>query len=162
AFLIDDAFISFRYARNLALGRGLVYNVGERVEGYTNFLWTLMMSGAIRLGLDPGVTSQVLGVLAALATLAVLERWALDHGAPAWSALRAPGMLAVNASFAAWSTGGLETRFFTFLVVAAAWRLHREIHAPHGIPWSALLFALACLTRPEGWLALAVAAIGRA
>jgi tetratricopeptide (TPR) repeat protein len=35
--LIDDAFISFRYARNL----GLVFNPGERVEGYTNLLWVL-------------------------------------------------------------------------------------------------------------------------
>jgi tetratricopeptide (TPR) repeat protein len=35
--LIDDAFISFRYAPNL----GLVFDPGERVEGYTNLLWVL-------------------------------------------------------------------------------------------------------------------------
>src|SRR3954470_13240280 len=40
AWLSDDAFISFRYARNWVTGKGLVYNAGERVEGYTNFLWT--------------------------------------------------------------------------------------------------------------------------
>ena len=39
----DDAFISFRYAKNLANGSGLVFNSGERVEGYTNFLWTLIL-----------------------------------------------------------------------------------------------------------------------
>ena len=41
---IDDAFISFRYAENLVHGRGLVFNVGERVEGYSNFLWTVLLA----------------------------------------------------------------------------------------------------------------------
>ena len=58
----DDAFISFRYARNLAEGNGLVFNVGERVEGYTNFLWTLLMAAAIRLGLDPTQVSVGLSI----------------------------------------------------------------------------------------------------
>jgi hypothetical protein len=43
-WLVDDAMISMRYARNLAEGSGLVWNVGERVEGYTNLLWTLFMT----------------------------------------------------------------------------------------------------------------------
>ena len=44
--LIDDAFISFRYAANLVDGHGLVFNHGERVEGYTNLLWVLILSTA--------------------------------------------------------------------------------------------------------------------
>jgi len=43
AWLADDSFISFRYAWNLVHGRGLVYNAGEYVEGYTNLLWTLLL-----------------------------------------------------------------------------------------------------------------------
>ena len=43
-FLTDDAFISFRYTRNLIEGHGLVFNPGERVEGYTNFLWILELA----------------------------------------------------------------------------------------------------------------------
>ena len=46
AWLCDDAFISLRYAGNLARGDGLVYNVGERVEGFTNLLWTLLLAAA--------------------------------------------------------------------------------------------------------------------
>ena len=38
AWVCDDAFISYRYAEHLASGMGLVYNTGEAVEGYTNFL----------------------------------------------------------------------------------------------------------------------------
>jgi hypothetical protein len=44
----DDAFISLRYAKHFAEGHGLVYNPGERVEGYTNFLWTVWLSVAYR------------------------------------------------------------------------------------------------------------------
>ncbi|MBI3451101.1 MAG: hypothetical protein HY049_19580, partial [Acidobacteria bacterium] len=164
AFLIDDAYISFRYARNLALGRGLVFNLGERTEGYTNFLWTLFAAAAIRLGLDPGVACQGLGIACAVATLLVVHRFGRDLGAGRWGALLAPAMLAVNRSFAAWATSGLETRLFTLLVIAAAWRLHAERRrldeARAVFPFSGILIAAACLTRPEGYLALAVAGAG--
>lgn len=43
AFGSDDAFISYRYAANFVAGNGLVFNVGERVEGYSNFLYTLLI-----------------------------------------------------------------------------------------------------------------------
>ena len=43
-FLCDEAFISFRYARNLVEGHGLVFNPGERVEGYANFPWVLELA----------------------------------------------------------------------------------------------------------------------
>ncbi len=44
-FIQDDAYTSFRYAKNFAEGDGLVFNKGERVEGYTNFLWVIILSG---------------------------------------------------------------------------------------------------------------------
>ncbi|MFH0792763.1 MAG: hypothetical protein V2A74_01885, partial [bacterium] len=43
SYWIDDSYISARYARNLASGFGPVFNAGERVEGYTNFLWVVML-----------------------------------------------------------------------------------------------------------------------
>src|SRR5215212_3588570 len=42
--VMDDAYISFRYAYNLVEGHGLVFNEGEYVEGYTSLLWTLLMA----------------------------------------------------------------------------------------------------------------------
>ena len=48
---LDDAYISYRYALNLVEGRGLVFNPGEYVEGYTNLLWTLLVAGGLALGL---------------------------------------------------------------------------------------------------------------
>ena len=70
--LFDDAFISFRYAQNFANGLGLVFNEGERVEGYTNFLWTVLLAGAARLGLDIVSTSVVLAAVCTIATTIVL------------------------------------------------------------------------------------------
>lgn len=61
---LDDAFISYRYARNLVQGQGLVFNYGEFVEGYTNFLWVLIAALALLLKLDPFLVTRVLGLLA--------------------------------------------------------------------------------------------------
>ena len=41
-FRVDDAYISFSYAKNLASGRGLVFSEGMLVEGYSNFLWVVL------------------------------------------------------------------------------------------------------------------------
>lgn len=52
-YALDDAWISFRYAANWNKGWGLVYNYGERVEGYTNFLWTILIGLLMRVGAEP-------------------------------------------------------------------------------------------------------------
>ena len=56
-FTVDDAYISFRYAANLVAGHGLVYNPGEAIEGYTNFLWTLIVAAGLPLGIAAHVSS---------------------------------------------------------------------------------------------------------
>ena len=126
----DDAFISFRYARNLATGNGLVYNVGERVEGYTNFLWTVLLAALHRFDSDlPRVASWV-GRAFALATpallflgttrLAVLQPPASLAAPVRWFvAALAPLLLCVSESWAAWAVGGLENVLSAFLVAAA-------------------------------------------
>ena len=49
----DDAYISYRYADNAVRGLGVVFNPGERVEGYTNFAWTAIHALPERLGWSP-------------------------------------------------------------------------------------------------------------
>src|SRR5215471_17974579 len=65
---IDDAYITFRYARHLAEGYGLgAWNhTGDRVEGYSSLLWTLLLGGAAWLGADVRTASKVFGAAAAL------------------------------------------------------------------------------------------------
>ena len=69
----DDAYISFRFARNLVRGHGLVFNVGERVEGYTNFLWTVISAIPMALGhADPLHAMQWLGFVLLIVGYATL------------------------------------------------------------------------------------------
>lgn len=156
---VDDAYISFRYAQNAILGHGLVFNPGERVEGFTNFLWTAMMIPLEGAGLDVGRASVVLGVLFALATLWLVYRFALDVRAPREAALLAILLIAVDGSYALWSVSGLETAMFAFLAFAGALlyiREQKDAALPFKVPFSGVVFALAAMTRPEGALLFAV------
>ena len=73
-FMTDDTFISVRYAKNLVEGHGLVYNPGERVEGYTNFLWTLWLAVPLALGLPLVPFIKISNLLLTLATAVLLAR----------------------------------------------------------------------------------------
>jgi hypothetical protein len=182
-FVTDDAFISFVYAKNLARHGQLVFNLGEHpVEGYTNFLWTLLLAGLLKLGLVPEVTSRVLGTAFAVGTLgtcAWLSRRVRGDG-PAKSAKRAgeeapgrgegsdwspwdalPGLLLAGVpGYACWASGGLETQLFAFLVtLGAAFYLEDRLDERAPRPRSGLVFGLAALTRPEGVLLFGVTII---
>jgi arabinofuranosyltransferase len=162
-FVTDDAYISFRYARNLAEHGQLVFNLGERVEGYTNFLWTVLLAGLLKLRLQPEITSRVLGVLLGALGLLVTFRLGrtLNEERPSPADAVAPLLLAATGGYAAWSMGGLETQLFTALLVAGTWLYFRE-HLGGGAPlWSALCFAGAALTRPEGTLLFALTVLHR-
>src|SRR6266571_4532481 len=160
-FLGDDSFISFRYARHLAAGQGLVWNPGERVEGYTNFLWVILMAGALRLGGKPEVVSNVLGIASGAVLLAALVfDTARRIGWRSPFIWLAPLALAAGRRFTAWCTGGLETMLFTLLVFAASAVFVRERETGSPLPiLSSILFALATLTRPEGALFAGIAGL---
>lgn len=133
-FVQDDAFIAFRYSQHPAEGRGPVFNVGERVEGYTSALWVALTAGAIRLGMDPVAASCALGLAAFAGSLVLTRRLAglLGLGpAGAWAAVVALG---TNYSFCAYATSGLETQLQACLATAAAVLLAR---AEGGGRWSA-------------------------
>ncbi|HEX9668193.1 MAG TPA: hypothetical protein VGC93_01805, partial [Thermoanaerobaculia bacterium] len=66
---IDDAYISFRYARNLAAGEGLVFNPGERVEGYSGLSWVLVLAAGDALGAPPPALAKGLGALLGAGTV---------------------------------------------------------------------------------------------
>jgi hypothetical protein len=159
-FIQDDAFISFRYALNLARGQGLLWNPGERVEGYTNFLWTLLMSGAIAWGLDPVRASFALGLTCFVLGLVATFRLArLVLGAP-WPALAVVALLGTNYTFSAYATGGLETSLQACLVTWATWLAFtiagRDGARPLRMALLSLLAGLALLTRLDSALLLVV------
>ena len=159
-FITDDAFISFRYVRNLLEGHGLVFNPGEYVEGYTNFLWVLELAAIWRvLGLRPEHVANWLSVIYTVGTIAVLLWWVarmpfLRHrGLMAWMAL---GLICSSATFAVWTSGGgLETRQFTFFTLVAVACLSVFGANRWGLVAASLSLAAAALTRPEGLLVAA-------
>src|SRR4051812_12199084 len=72
-WLGDDIFIGLRYVQNFIQGNGLVFNKGERVEGFTDFLWIMLISFFSWLKCEPLITVQVLGILSSVGTLIVFS-----------------------------------------------------------------------------------------
>lgn len=156
---LDDAFISFRYARNLINGNGLVFNVGQRVEGYTNFLWIILLSGLWKSGLDIVATSRVLGMVFAAGTIVLTYELsaALHRREHDFLDLLAPSILVFYPGFAFWTVSGMETLMFTFLITLATYCYLRDadnILVP-------IILALGTMTRPEGTIFFGVLLVDR-
>lgn len=163
---VDDAYISYRYAQNAVLGNGLVFNPGERVEGFTNFLWTALMVPLEGAAVDVGKASILLGFLLAVGTLALTARFPRNVGMSPWVGILAALLLALDGSFTLWAVSGLETALFGFLLLAGAFFYVREQSREAGsrerIPWSGVLFALSAMTRPEGLMVFGITILHQA
>lgn len=161
-FTIDDSFITFRYAAHLAAGQGPVYNPGlPRAEGYTTFLWMLIMAIPHAAGLDAVAFAKWAGAAATAATLLVtflltlhLTRFmagALRYASAGMAAL----LLAAFGPVSLHAVAGMETPLFTLLLTVFLWLITLYTGQPDGklgavLAVTALLLGL---TRPEGNLA---------
>ncbi|MFN7971558.1 MAG: hypothetical protein U0166_04295 [Acidobacteriota bacterium] len=148
--LSDDAYISFRYSDNLAAGRGLVFNEGERVEGYSNLLWTLLLAGGRMCGVAPVLGAQLLGALSGALTLLVVPSLARCLGATPAGALGASLALGLSATFSSWMLRGLEGPLFTLLLVLGTLALTRDVSGGRGLGMAIGSFGALGITRPEG------------
>lgn len=150
ASLVDDAYISARYAEQFALGNGLVYNAGQPpVEGYTNLSWTVLLGLGRVAGLPIVDLMIVLGWVFAL--LALGASIALMRALTGVSDLRAaiPAvLLALSPHLAVTSTNGLESTMFLALVLGAL-AAHLGLAEGRRV-WLAPLLGALVLTRPEG------------
>jgi hypothetical protein len=113
----DDTYITLRYAKHLADGHGLRYNVGgERVEGFTSFLWVVILAAVHHAGCDIVRGAQVLALTCALVTLGIVLRWLSElcrdpspegasRGAPPDAALLIVGAVLLHSlgAYAWWS-----------------------------------------------------------
>lgn len=157
----DDAFIDFRIVRNLLAGDGPVFNVGERVEAYTNPLWVALLAAWARLGgplelgaVALGLACTAIGVLAAQSAATALA-WRA-HGARG-AGLALPlgvAVLAVLSPVWDFATSGLETGLVFAWLGVAFWLLTRCALAPGG-PTRGRAIGVACclglgpLVRPD-------------
>jgi arabinofuranosyltransferase len=145
AFGADDAFISYRYASNLVSGDGLAFNPGERVEGYSNLLYVLLVAaGLVFLPDDQAYGFSVclnllLVALTYLALLWIARRTLRGHGP-----LAAVALFSLTPSVWIWTGSGMETPLVLLLVV---------------LTWGTLELALETRSRRAGWALAVLAAV---
>lgn len=154
----DDAYVSFRYARNLVRGNGLVYNVGAYVEGYTNFLWTLISALPLMMGgEDPLAFMHLVGLVLWAGCYLILLRASWEFfGEGLWIAPLAVLPLAYHWSFNMWFFSGMETPLVCFLTIAAVYYFARDPEQ-YGLTllWASLAGVALTMTRPDGVVTLA-------
>lgn len=146
-FTQDDAYISYRYVANFLNGDGLVFNIGERVEGFTNFGWVMYLSlwGTLGLGyiLISKITGYICGALLLLVTFLLTKKIFPENNSVILPFI--PILLvAVNQSYAYWSIAGLETAAFAMMVGLSFYWYTKKNYL---FIWSILM---AAWIRPEG------------
>jgi len=128
-FYLDDVeMVGMRYGRNLAEGLGLVWNAGERVEGFSNPAWVLVMAAVHAAGTPEPTAALAVKAIAWMIACAVLVlsirlRRQLA-GSHVWADAALLLMLAMNADVVFWAANGFETPLLTALLL---WLLTRVI-----------------------------------
>jgi hypothetical protein len=150
-WVIEDAAISFSFARNAAAGEGFVaWPGGERVEGFSNPLWTLLLTAGSVIRFDPWVAAKLWGAVFGVLTLPLAAEWVrlLRPGKRDLVPLLAPFLLAISPQFVMWAASGLENCLLNFLIGLGSVLTLREIQH-RTLPWSGFIWGLVAITRPE-------------
>ncbi|MCB9884315.1 MAG: hypothetical protein H6838_02420 [Planctomycetes bacterium] len=158
SWIVDDAGITFAYARNVAAGHGWVSFPGEApVEGFTNLLWLLALLPTFACGLfDPVVTPKLLGFACAFGALLLTRRAIRSSRAEQrlWGDVGLV-LVAANPSFAIWCASGLENGLFALLVACLLAASARIAGTQAAIGWQSaavagLVATATAATRPDG------------
>ncbi len=158
-FVQDDAYITFRYVKNFIAGNGLVFNIGEYVEGYTNFLWLLLLSLTSILGFGIEQTSTNLSIFFAIVTIVltyIITKVALNSSngnqptvRKTLVALIPSALLILTNSFGYWAVSGMETTLFVALVMVSILVYFTQPGGKLKYSLPVLMFFI-YLLRPEG------------
>lgn len=156
---IDDSYIFYRYAGNLAHGHGAVYNPGERVEGYSSPLWLGVLALATRLGADPEPVSKGIGLAFGFAGLLVLGLALIRSGARPGLAGAAALVIAAFPTAHLYLVSGLETPAFcaALVIAACAGAVHE---GPRRLPVIIPATIAVAWLRPEGVAMAVILTIG--
>ena len=149
--LVDDSYIFLRFAENFASGNGPVFNIGERVEGYSSPLWMVLLTIVTASGVDPvaaaGTLSGILGFCLPILILISLGQKSVYHFV---AALVAATFLATHPSAAFWSWTGMDTALFASLCLLTLVLVCRPSQPdPRNAVLAGLAFAFSALARPE-------------
>ncbi len=154
-WMLDDAFISFRYSENFAAGHGLIFNLGERVEGYTTFLWVFLLGIGKFIGLETISLARLLGWLSAAGSVAMVAfSYRLITGFSRIASAMAVLLLCSCGIFTPWPSSGMEVSLFGLLILATliVYCSDRLLSPAIRYALAGFLAALMVMTRPEGIL----------
>jgi len=154
AWIVDDAGITFVYARNLAAGHGLVSQPGlPPVEGFSNFLWMLAFVPAFLAGLfDPVIVPKLASLALLAGSFVLLDRALFSLTGSRAVSLVTLSLLAVCSPFVIWTVSGLENPLYVFLLCLLLWLIIREREGDAFPLAAGLVAAGLALTRPDGIL----------
>jgi flagellar basal body-associated protein FliL len=172
-FVIDDAWITFRYAKHLAAGQGLTWEPAASIptEGYSNLLEVLVAAAALRVNASPVAVVRTVSILATVAILTVLYLHMTELTGSRWLAILPLGLYALHPYTAIHTWAGLATQWFValnVLILFFFWRALARETADGANRWLAplmltILAVLVTITRTEGlfigFSALALAAL---
>ncbi len=159
-WLGDDIFIALRYVKNFNSGNGLVYNVGEKVEGYTDFLWLLLISVFTYLKCDAAKTTEVLGIFFSTGTLIIFSviGFKISVIKNKFTIPFVTLALVLNYDYHVWATSGLEVSFVTFLLSTAFYiYFFSKLNTNKRLVFTGLFICFGLLTRPDVMIILIVA-----
>lgn len=148
--LFDDAMISMRYAYNLAHGNGLVWNIGQRVEGFTNPLWVMYMALLqVVLALPLSMMSlpvQITGAVLLAANLYFVRGIVEHFTGGLFAMLVAVTLTAFYAPLISWGLLGMEVSALALILTAVVWILLRN-GLERFTPWVYVLLGIGTLLR---------------
>ncbi|MFT5049555.1 MAG: arabinofuranosyltransferase [Chlamydiales bacterium] len=154
-FVADDTFIGLRYVRNFLAGHGPVFNIGDPVEGYTNFLWLAGLAAAGSTGADLLLLARGFGYLcgAGLILLVISSgRHLMARDARPWGRLVPGVLLCASIPLACWVPSGMETPGYALLVLAALTMGMRDRPTSAYRIATGVVLGLTAWMRPEGLL----------
>ncbi|MEM7204417.1 MAG: hypothetical protein AAF628_29425 [Planctomycetota bacterium] len=151
-YVIDDAYIGFRYARHLYEGHGLVFNPGDNVEGYTSFLWVVMSTLSFYVGVKAVHFMQGVSVIAQLITMWLVWRMGVRAGRSPFQALLAPLFLATNVTFLTFPMTGMDTSLISMLVAFAVYAALGDHRSRGASVLLGIALSLVVLTRFDGFV----------
>ncbi len=160
---LDDAYISMRYAENFANGHGLVYNPGERVEGYTTFLWVFLLGIGNALGLSTRWLAKALGLGLSVSTVVLVSQaWRFHPSISTRASGLAAGLLGSCGVFTAWAMPGMEVPLVAFLLTLTGLAMVRDARLQDAWMLAGGAGALAMMARPDSIVWVGVLCAGAA
>lgn len=163
SFYHDDAYITLRYARNFINGSGIVWNSGEYIQGYTNFLHLILISILCMGGIDLSMASRLIGLASLIGLVVVMLLFCSTYKIKNNEILSfLPAIIvATSTPVLVWSIGGLEGTLFSLLVATGIILFLISMSSSKIRYWhyvsSSIFFSLGFLTRPDGIIFIAVA-----